>query len=93
MPEVVDALAIPSNLVDFSYEKILANQNAVDECHSLAQKYLKKYSTPEKAAKHLISAIAKQCGAFGAYTVGYAALHKFQKGDLPKVTVKEIEQK
>lgn len=68
MPEFADALAVPSSLVDLSYDKILANQKMVDDCHLLAQKYLKKYSTPEKAAKHLISAIAKQCGAFGAIT-------------------------
>lgn len=68
MPEVADTLTVSSNLVDLSYEKILANQKKIDECHSLAQTYLKKYATPEKAAKHLISAIAKQCGAFGAMT-------------------------
>lgn len=68
MPEVVDTVAVPSNLIDFSYEKIIANQKKVNECHVTAQKYLKKYAIPEKAAKHLISAIAKQCGAFGALT-------------------------
>lgn len=68
MSDAVSVPAVPSNLVDFSYEKILANPKVIMECNELAQKYLEKYVVAEKAAKHIISAIAKQCGAVGALT-------------------------
>lgn len=68
MSDAVSVPAVPSNLVDFSYEKILANPKVIMECNELAQKYLEKYVVAEKAAKHIISAIAKQCSAVGALT-------------------------
>lgn len=68
MSDVASIPSVPSNLVDFSYEKLLANPKVLSDSTNLAQKYLKKYTTPEKAVKHIISSIANQCGAIGALT-------------------------
>ena len=68
MSEIVSASPIPSNLVDFSYEKILTNPKVLAECYKLTEQYLNKYSDPEIAAKHIVFALARQCSALGALT-------------------------
>lgn len=75
MSENVIVPSIPSNLVDFSYEKLLTNPKILAECNKLAKDYLEKYSAPEKAAKHIVFAIARQCSAVGALTAYQNSSH------------------
>lgn len=69
MSEALAESAVKINQGNISLSRILNNSKITLEVQNLALEALKKHSTPEKAAKHIIGMTAKACASWGALTI------------------------